>query len=202
MLWFAYLDALCLESEHEAVQVGDIVLWLRSQSDKQRARRVLRELALASGDPRSFCAQLAERYPLPEAGSKKYAGLTVAQLKELASSGVFEVGSHTVTHPYLSRLSPAAQLQELSGSKRYLEDAVCASVCYLAYPGGDYCRNTLDLVRKAGYAAALATIPLRLGADPLLEIPRMGVYSASLLKLKLKVLGLGALLRYLGVRLG
>ena len=50
----------------------------------------------------------------------------------------FEVGSHTLTHPDLRRLSPAALEQELAGSKTLLEQRLQTRVDALAYPYGHF----------------------------------------------------------------
>lgn len=62
---------------------------------------------------------------------------TLRQLKEMQDSGVIELGSHTMSHPRLSRLEPATAAWEMEESKRQLEAALGREMCAFAYPYGD-----------------------------------------------------------------
>jgi len=88
-----------------------------------------------------------------------------------------EVGSHTCAHPILSREEPAEQARELTDSRQALETHFDRVVDVLAYPNGrtqDYSPVTLDLVREAGYAYAVTTLPaLASRESPAIEVPRI-----------------------------
>jgi len=64
-------------------------------------------------------------------------------------------GSHTVTHPRLSKLDPSALEQEIKGSKSYLESLLGQEIPYFCYPSGIYDEAVVAKVREAGYKAAL-----------------------------------------------
>ena len=49
-----------------------------------------------------------------------------------------EIGSHTITHPDLTTLSEEEVIQELEGSKQFLEDYLGISIQYFATPYGAY----------------------------------------------------------------
>ncbi|MFM8332896.1 MAG: polysaccharide deacetylase family protein [Candidatus Methylumidiphilus sp.] len=80
--------------------------------------------------------------------------LSAARLRELRQSKV-EIGSHSVSHPRLSRLPPAQVWREVADSKAELEAALGEAVAFFAYPYGDYSPDVRDAVAKAGYQAAL-----------------------------------------------
>jgi peptidoglycan/xylan/chitin deacetylase (PgdA/CDA1 family) len=202
LLWFAYLNALCFEEGHGEVELDGKQFPLRSLEERTRARWGLGALARASGDPGAFAEGLAARYPLSPGVASEYQGMTHEQVTRLASSPGMEVGSHTVTHPFLGQLPPGDQARELAESKRELEALIGRPVRYFAYPAGDYSRETLSLVRSAGYDAALATIPRKLESDGLLEVERIGVYSRPLWKLQMKALGVASLARWFGMSVG
>jgi peptidoglycan/xylan/chitin deacetylase (PgdA/CDA1 family) len=61
------------------------------------------------------------------------------------------IGSHTVTHPKLPRLSSAEARAELAGSRDQLEQALGRPVTLLAFPYGRYSREIVQLCREAGY---------------------------------------------------
>lgn len=82
------------------------------------------------------------------------------EMIELARGGLIEVGCHTVTHPQLSALNRDSQRNEIRQSKSELEDILGKPVTSFAYPYGqecDYTRETVDLVREAGFDCACTT---------------------------------------------
>jgi peptidoglycan/xylan/chitin deacetylase (PgdA/CDA1 family) len=68
-----------------------------------------------------------------------------------------EIGSHTLTHPFLTRLSLAEAKEEISASKRKLEDRFGRPVRHFCYPYGDWNPAVRDLVIAAGYETACTT---------------------------------------------
>lgn len=72
-----------------------------------------------------------------------------------------EIGSHTMTHPFLTRLNTHDLFFELCESKKILEDMCQRNVSALCYPGGKFNRNTSTLSRKAGYRLARTTCSFR-----------------------------------------
>ncbi len=97
------------------------------------------------------------------------------QIREVAATG-FEIGSHTMTHPRLSKLSPDDLKRELVDSKKLLEDIIGREVTSFSYPYGDYSPEVLEAVREAGYRRATATKLGTVRSDcPAFEIPRVNV---------------------------
>lgn len=84
--------------------------------------------------------------------------MSVRQWRELAESG-FTIGSHGLTHPILTTLSNSEALREIRQSKTELERLLGRPVSFFAYPKGKYNMQIVNLVRQAGYTAALATGP-------------------------------------------
>lgn len=81
--------------------------------------------------------------------------LTWAQIKELKGRG-FTFGSHTYTHPRLSRLGLEPIERELVLSRNQLADHLGEFPRGLAYPYGDYDQRVIVLARELGYKGALA----------------------------------------------
>ena len=114
--------------------------------------------------------------------------LTPAQLRELESAGV-ELGSHTLTHPRLTRASDADLALELARSREILASLVARPLPVIAYPYGEVNERVKRAAHAAGYEAGLAVAsgPLELRADPY-EIRReciVNVASDSYMTLKL-----------------
>jgi len=78
--------------------------------------------------------------------------LTQEQIKEMSEYGI-SIESHSMTHPYLSRLKPDVARWELEESKKRLQDILGKPVHYLAIPSGAYDRTVKRLVKDAGYKA-------------------------------------------------
>jgi peptidoglycan/xylan/chitin deacetylase (PgdA/CDA1 family) len=96
------------------------------------------------------------------------------QLQGLAAHG-WEIGSHTHTHPRLTRLAPAELSTELKRSRALLEEWLGLPCRSLAYPYGDVSASVAKAARDAGYTAAATLDAARRSNDPLLW-PRIGVY--------------------------
>jgi peptidoglycan/xylan/chitin deacetylase (PgdA/CDA1 family) len=102
------------------------------------------------------------------------AALSWGDLRELAAHG-WEIGSHTLSHPRLSRLGEEALEEELRLSRIACEERLgmpCASV---AYPYGDVDERVVAAAGSAGYQAGAALSNPRL-APRSLAYPRVGVY--------------------------
>jgi peptidoglycan/xylan/chitin deacetylase (PgdA/CDA1 family) len=84
--------------------------------------------------------------------------LSWAQLKALEQNGV-QIGSHTISHAELPRLTDPAALQELIQSRLALERHLGHPVQWFAYPAGRFDKRTEALVRQAGYVLAVTTEP-------------------------------------------
>jgi peptidoglycan/xylan/chitin deacetylase (PgdA/CDA1 family) len=114
---------------------------------------------------------LGERLP----GASGEALMSAEQARDLASRG-HEVGSHTMTHADLSRLSEDRARAEIVGSRRALEDLVSAPVNAIAYPFGRHADATRAIARDAGYEMGVTTreapVP---GAPDWLALPRVSV---------------------------
>ena len=91
-------------------------------------------------------------------------------VRDMARRGI-EFGSHTVTHPILSRESRERVTEELVESKRAIERELKRPIASLAYPNGtraDYTAEAIVAARAAGYQCALTTVfgPNEPGDDP------------------------------------
>ena len=82
--------------------------------------------------------------------------MTSAEIREADQSGI-EIGSHTVNHPNLARMSLASVRAEVVGSKGYLEQLLGHSVTSFCYPSGKYTSAVAWEVAAAGYHDATTT---------------------------------------------
>jgi len=83
--------------------------------------------------------------------------LLTEQLKEIAKSGLVEIGAHTVHHISLRGLSPTVVKYEIEESKKELEQITNFTVVSFAYPDGSFDNQAMKLVREAGFKSAVTT---------------------------------------------
>jgi peptidoglycan/xylan/chitin deacetylase (PgdA/CDA1 family) len=93
--------------------------------------------------------------------------MAAAQLRELADTG-FEIGSHSMSHAYLSDLDEKALRHEIAGSMDQLSQIVGRPIRHLSCPGGRWSRRVADLARELGYVSVADSRPRAntVNADP------------------------------------
>jgi peptidoglycan/xylan/chitin deacetylase (PgdA/CDA1 family) len=82
--------------------------------------------------------------------------MDAAQVREWLAAG-HEIGSHTLTHPHLAQIPAAQAREEISASKKKLEDLFGRPIHHFCYPFGDWNEAVRDLVMEAGYRTACTT---------------------------------------------
>ncbi len=99
--------------------------------------------------------------------------MDAAQVRDWLAAG-HEIGAHTLTHPFLTRVSFREAREEIFAGKKKLEDLFGVPVRHFSYPYGDWNPAIRDLVREAGYATACTTdFGLNTSATPPLELKRI-----------------------------
>jgi peptidoglycan/xylan/chitin deacetylase (PgdA/CDA1 family) len=155
--------------------IDGILAAVKYLSQAERAERVRAITELAGSDLRSLGLMMSAE-----------------QIRNLHGSEV-EIGAHTVSHPILARLEDAAASQEIRQSRLDLEELVRAPIRSFAYPNGkpglDYERTHVDMVREAGFAAAVSTAwgPARSTGDRW-QVPRLAPWDRSPLRFGLRLL--------------
>ncbi|HET9532670.1 MAG TPA: polysaccharide deacetylase family protein, partial [Blastocatellia bacterium] len=145
-------------------------LWQLLQPLPETARReILDELAAWSGAG-------------PQDGAD-HRPLTIEEVIALAKGPLFEVGSHTITHPVLSALPADSQRDEIRQSKAELEEILGDRVTSFAYPYGgksNYTDETIAIVCEAGFTSACSTLAkvVERGADRF-QLPRLQVNDSN-----------------------
>ena len=83
--------------------------------------------------------------------------LTTNQVRELDAAG-FEIGCHSMTHPYLSDLAESDMKREIMGAKLRIEEIVGQSIEHFSVPGGQYDARTLEMARSAGFRTVATSL--------------------------------------------
>ena len=79
-----------------------------------------------------------------------------AQIREWLAAG-HSIGAHTLTHPRLTQIGADAAREEITASKKKLEDHFGVRVDHFCYPFGDHDERIRDMVGEAGYRTATMT---------------------------------------------
>jgi len=98
--------------------------------------------------------------------------MNASQVREWLAAG-HEIGSHTLSHLYLTRVSRDQAREEIRSSRNKLEDFFGRKIDHFCYPYGDWNESVRDLVREAGYETACTTeIGVNTPANSLLALKR------------------------------
>jgi peptidoglycan/xylan/chitin deacetylase (PgdA/CDA1 family) len=117
-------------------------------------------------------------------------------LRDVAQRGL-AIGSHTLSHAHLTRLSDAELKRELRESRERVADEIRRPCRFFAYPYGEHDSRVRSAVKAAGYEAAFALHRSARPFDPY-SVPRVGLYRRDgRLRSRLK---LSAMSRGIGVR--
>jgi len=114
-----------------------------------------------------------------------------------------EIGSHSLTHSYLTELSYSEIKRELTESKDVIEDCIGRPVKLFAYPGGHLNSEIVKIVQAAGYMAAVSCEVGRnnLRTDPFL-LKRIEIRRGTSLRAFQRALRTTNIIFYQGVDIG
>jgi peptidoglycan/xylan/chitin deacetylase (PgdA/CDA1 family) len=197
LIWGAYLNAVCYDSQYEFLEIEGKRFELGTKENREESRRSLVRLARETVSPSNTVLAWSERYSIQEEVLRYYRGMSTEQLEHAGASKFVEIGVHTHTHPFLSTLSKMDQTAEIFKNRTILEEKTRRAIRYMAYPSGDYNNDTLDILKELNFEAACAVHMNGNNKDLIYQLPRVGIYSpsvmrvvASSLKNRLKLKGL------------
>jgi peptidoglycan/xylan/chitin deacetylase (PgdA/CDA1 family) len=164
-LWFEQLAQALKKSAQTFVDLEiDIPrrFWLRSERERLDANAGIYGLLrnLSDADRRLRVSEVLKHLAVPADQAWADKMLTWDQVRLMKARGI-DFGGHTVTHPFLSKLTQERATWEISECKRRIEQELQAPVKHFAYPSGremDFASANKELLQIAGYEAALTTI--------------------------------------------
>ncbi|NOT94920.1 MAG: polysaccharide deacetylase family protein [Nitrospira sp.] len=135
---------------------------ISSLQDKLCAQQqVLGMLRRCGEDARTrWICQLTERLEVQPLMSDAGLMLNWEQVKRMVEGGI-AIGSHTMTHPIMSKISSLQVQSEAVGSMKAIQEAVGVVPRTFAYPNGtveDFTPSVKAALREAGYVCAVTTI--------------------------------------------
>jgi peptidoglycan/xylan/chitin deacetylase (PgdA/CDA1 family) len=84
--------------------------------------------------------------------------MSVSQLRELQALG-FEIGCHSMTHPYLPDLSDDDLRHEIVDAKMMLEQLLGSKVEHFSCPGGRSDARSVQIAKNAGFRTVATSLP-------------------------------------------
>jgi peptidoglycan/xylan/chitin deacetylase (PgdA/CDA1 family) len=104
-----------------------------------------------------FLASIKEWAGESTLNRKKSICMSSAQVQELAHCPLFEVGSHTNTHPMLPSLSKEQQLLEWRQNRDVLQEITSQAVNSCSFPYGAYNADSIEVAQQIGFTGAFTT---------------------------------------------
>jgi peptidoglycan/xylan/chitin deacetylase (PgdA/CDA1 family) len=91
--------------------------------------------------------------------------MSLKTLKE-SMSDLVEIGSHSLTHPYLPRLEEREARRQISESRSELESLLNTRVTLFSFPYGAFNEKTISYCREAGYLRVFTSMPRTALSNP------------------------------------
>jgi len=162
--WFDRVAHLLYRTHRESIELRALDLRIELADVASRRRAAARVLAAMKEVPdarrREALEELASAAGLDGEDDPRSGALTWEQVREMRAGGV-EFGSHTVSHPILSRVDDRMLERELGDSRREISERLGTPADLLAYPvGGEsaYDERTVATARACGYRWALTYV--------------------------------------------
>lgn len=101
--------------------------------------------------------------------------MTEKQLIEIKSSGLVEIGAHTLNHPILINESDESAGYEIEKSIDQLSEILNCDTRYFVYPNGDYGEREIKFLKNKGIKLAFSTEKGQISRDNnIFCLPRSG----------------------------
>lgn len=105
----------------------------------------------------------------------KISHLTEQEIMEMSECPLVTFGAHSHCHGMLPQLTREAVSESVMKSRRLLEKWTGKDVRYFAYPSGAYDNKVIGVLKECGFKGSFTTNSKPWEAEPLFEIPRIGV---------------------------
>ncbi|MBE0581681.1 polysaccharide deacetylase family protein [Devosia sp.] len=125
---------------------------------------------------RRALARLIDWAGLPGEAPARDRCMSLPQLQAFSRPGHLDIGAHTMSHPSLSQLNATDQQSEMLRSRQWISEHLGIDPVGLAYPYGDYDRDSMAAAAATGFPFACTT---RAGAirpgDAPYALPRLAI---------------------------
>lgn len=163
-LWWRGLEVVIAKVQHLSVELAGKHYELEAVTDSQKTKAYealywpVRQLP--EYEQRSWIRGFCESHDVDLDGLCRTAAMSWDQVREIAADPLCTIGAHTVNHYALARLETPDVIREAEKSRDRIEQELGIRPQLFAYPYGDEQSagpRDFDLIRKAGFAAAVTT---------------------------------------------
>ncbi len=138
----------CSTLEAKAETFSTIYWWLRAREREADIRKMIAEIAFGYGiDTGNLCRELCMDWE---------------ELAGLAADPLVTIGSHTVSHPFLTKLPADSVREEMIGANRRIAEKLGSKPQHFAYPVGDLGSagpRDYAIAAEVGFKTAVTTRP-------------------------------------------
>ena len=186
-LWFERLALAVKKTGKEYIDLEiDIPrrFWMRTEAERLAANGGIFTVLKNLPDPerRERLVEVLKLLGSAEEGERWNKMLTWDQVRQMKAHRI-DFGGHTVTHPFLSKMSREEVAWEAAECKRHIEEELQLPVLHFAYPNGreeDFGAWNKEVIRSAGYSAAVTTMwGLNYRSTDPMELRRGGPWEES-----------------------
>lgn len=173
IFWFDWVAHLVYKTKSKNISLnnGGYIALLHNSIDSRRkvTEELLKYLMTLINVSRKDCLiEMAEQLNVKilENDKEKSSALSWSQVIEMSKNGI-EFGSHTVSHPILSKLDDSELKFELKNSKKEIELHINKQVDTIAYPVGgnsEFNQKVVNSCKDFGYVLGVSYIS---GVEPL-----------------------------------
>lgn len=154
LIWWLVLERIILTND-EIVLSTNTIYTCPDILSKRTVFKQLCDLIYAEKDnPVDVFRRLFSNYIL-YFEEKAADTLTWEQIQEMCDSGLCTIGSHTVTHPVLTKQLGNEARREIEESKRIIEKKMQQEVLHFSYPYSFWNEQVQDIVLESGYKTAV-----------------------------------------------
>ncbi|OGX06305.1 MAG: hypothetical protein A3G87_07525 [Omnitrophica bacterium RIFCSPLOWO2_12_FULL_50_11] len=112
-----------------------------------------------------FALPILSRYGFPSANfliwdnitQELHGSMDLEMVRRIAHDPLVTFGSHTLSHPVLSKVDPEQARQEIVQSRARFEQLLDKKIDFFAYPEGAFDDAAIKFVQEAGYLLAFTT---------------------------------------------
>lgn len=154
-IWWINLERII--DSNDIITLADGTSFITDSQDKKATAYeiICKRLLESDRTPEKAYCHLLSPY-IPEIGqTDKKITLSWNQLRQMMDSGLCIVGSHSESHPMLSKVAPDLVKKELAESKARIESVLGKSVRHFSYPHSSYVLSLEEMLSECGYESAL-----------------------------------------------
>lgn len=199
--WYDRLLSAVMKTQKNSIscpKLGNAVLRLDSLKKKRDSSQRIAVMLKSMPDSQkeSVLSEIIE-YLGAEAdlSSETDLYLTWDQILEMRNSGLVTIGSHTLTHPLLTKINLERAVNEIEESGKIIEQKLGVKTEFFSYPNGNYNSTIQSIVKDSGYSAAF-TVNIDSGMDDnIFSIPRLGFDREKFFVFALELAGFPGIIR-------